>query len=347
MRHLPTLCLTLAATPFLAAQTRVSPLGAQAVEGGGTSSIPWVYAAARAQQADGDLIGSPLAITKIAFRRDGTTSSTTAVARTIDVTLLMGDTSLASFGTTFASNFLNAPTTVFARRSVNFPDWTTPPTSRPMPFSLTFTLDAPYAHNGQNALLLELRGENSTAAGSYAMDWINGASTAYGAAPSALGTGCTTPNGTFTHTSTLTASATTANLGFGGSGAPAATQVYLLLGLVDPNLAVPGLCANLRTDAALALPLRVSTAGGSVTTTTLTTPWQPSFAGVRLFTQLAAADGNQPGLPLALSNGLASPLPSGPGLPAPTNQRRIYNLTSVTTPTGTGLSTTAVPIQYN
>lgn len=334
----------LLATALAAQSFHHQPPGYGDVEGNSSSGIPFSYLSARVQQLDASRIGQALpTISALTWRRDRLVG-TTATARTVDVTILMGKGDLGTFTATFANNWLAPPTTVYASRPTALPDITVRPTLPPAPFDVSIALDAPHAYDGVDSLLWEVLVDNGVT-GTYSLDWVSAATNTAGGTTTALGTGCTTPNGTMSLTTSFSADVTDLRLTFSTLRAPATAPLTLLLGLADPDLPLPGLCANLRSDATLALPLGTSSATGTLSNVLFTLPWNGALAGLPLFSQVAAPDASQVGFPVALSNGRESPLPLTRGGPAPTDFRRTYNLTSSSAATGSAPSASAVTTQ--
>ena len=108
-----------------------SPSGYLASEG--DSFHPWLVATERRfQQVDATHRGAAHpALRSIAFRRDATLhAGYTQPSKTFDLTVLMGYSDLATFGTTFAANYKGAPTTIVQPRQVSVPTWTPAPRAR-------------------------------------------------------------------------------------------------------------------------------------------------------------------------------------------------------------------------
>ncbi|MBK8976136.1 MAG: hypothetical protein IPM29_09430 [Planctomycetes bacterium] len=331
-------------TPFAAAQNiYVQPIGYDGVEGNSSTGIPFSYLSARVQQADSNRIGLPMgAISSLTFRRDRTAGAT-AVARTVDVTVLMGKCDINAFTSTFANNWLAAPTTVYATKPTNVPDLSMAPPAPPGPFVVPIVLDVPFSYDGVDSLLWEMTVDNGVT-GTYSLDWVSAATTTSGATSTALGTGCTTPNGAMALTTTFSADAVNLNLSFNTTRAPASAPLTLLLGFLDPNLTIPGLCAALHSEGTVNAPIGTASATGALTAG-FPIPWSPLFSGVTLYSQVFGPDLSQAGLPIALSNGRMSPLPLTSGGPAPTGYRRTFSTTSSTAVTGSAPSTSAVVTQ--
>lgn len=347
LHTLPVLVLPLAFAPAAIAQSvYVQPAGYESVEGNSSSGIPFSYVSARVQQADANRIGTVMAsINRLSFRRDRS-AGTTATARTIDVTASMGKADINLFSATFANNWLSPPTTVYTTKPTSLPDISVSPGNPPGPFVIPIVLDAPFFYDGVDSLMWELQVDNGVT-GTYSMDWVSAATTTAGGTTTALGIGCTTANGTMSHTTSFSATATALNLSFAGTAAPSNTPVILLLGVLDPNLNVPGLCTALHSDVLFSQTLGTSGATGTLASTTLPLSFVPGTGGIPLYTQLAAVDLTQPGIPVALSNGRMSPLPLTPGGPAPTGIKRTYSLTSSSAVTGSTPSVSAVVTQID
>lgn len=340
-----TLLSLLSLSAAVAAQNLyVQPDGYAGVEGNSSTGIPFSYLSARVQQADSNRIGQPMpAISSLAFRRDRSAGSS-STARTIDVTILMGKNDIATFSNTFANNWLSTPTTVYTMKPTNLPDISVAPPAPPGPFVVTIPLDVNFNYDGVDSFMWELLVDNGVT-GTYSMDWSSAAINTAGATSTALGTGCTTPNGVMSLTTSFSADVNNLNLSFSTLRAPSSAPVILALGVSNPNLPVPGLCTSLYTDALLQVPLGTSGTTGSLSSVVISAPWQDSFAGVNLFSQVLSPDLSQTGLPLALSNGRQSPLPLTRGGPAPAGIRRTYSTSSSSALTGVAPSTSAVVTQ--
>lgn len=336
--------VALAAT--MAAQNLYTqPDGYADVEANSSSGIPFSYLSARVQQSDSNRIGLPMpAIASMSFRRDRSAGASSS-ARTVDVTVLMGKNDINVFSNTFASNWLSAPNTVYTMKPTNLPDISTAPPAPPAPFAVTIPLDVTYNYDGVDSFMWEILVDNGVT-GTYSMDWSSVAINTAGGTTTLLGTGCTTPNGAMSLTTSFNADVTNLNLNFSTLRAPSTAPVVLAFGLSNPNLPLPGLCTSLYTDALVQVALGTSGSTGSLASVGFSVPWQNSFSGVDLFSQVLSPDLTQVGLPLALSNGRQSPLPLTRGGPAPAGIKRTYNLSSSSALTGTTPSTSAVVTQF-
>jgi hypothetical protein len=331
-------------TTLVAQSLYVQPIGYDTVEGNSSSGIPFSYVSSRVQQADSNQIGNVLpSISALRFRRDRSASSTTATARTVDVTVLMGKCDISAFTATFASNWLTPPTTVYTQKPTNLPDITTAPPAPPAAFAIPIVLDAPFFYDGVDSLLWEIQ-VDAGVTGTYSMDWVSAATNTTGATSTALGTGCTTANGVMSLTTSFRSTATDLELSFSTLRAPSNAPLSVLVGISDPALAIPGFCATIHTDAIASIPLGVSGATGSLSSALVSFPWTPSLTGWNLYSQVFAPDASipPPGFPLAFSNGRQSPLPLTAGGPAPTGYRRTFSTSSSSAVTGSAPSTSAV-----
>ncbi|MBI5849658.1 MAG: hypothetical protein HZB39_01245 [Planctomycetes bacterium] len=332
--------------PLAAAQSvYVQPAGYETVEGNSSSGIPFSYASARVQQSDSNRIGVVMpAISMLRFRRDRNAGAS-GVARTLNVGVTMGKNDIATFSSSFGNNWLGAPTTVYTIRSTNLPDITLPPPAFPAPFTVPIVFDVPYYYDGVDSLMWEIQ-LGSAVTGTYSLDWVSAATTTNGATTTALGTGCTTQNGAMSLTTTFTATATALNLTWSTASGPSSVPLTVLLGLSDPNLAIPGFCANIRSDAIISVPLGDTGPTGSLAQT-MSFPWSPAFAGWDMFTQTLAPDASQAAFPLALSNGRRSPMPATAGGPGSNGIKRTYSTTSLNATTGSTPSVSAVVTEIN
>jgi len=329
---------------LLAQRFIVSPPQAVNVEGTSSSGLLFSYATTRQQQVDSNLIGQKVALIKsLAFRQSNSHSRTGAVSRTIELQIDMGY-GVASPSTTYDNNYkANTRKTVFTKQNVSLPDWTKA-TPVPAPFSLKFSLSNLFVYSNKESLVWDLIVTKNSSTGQYYVDWLPSApAITKGTTPQVLGTGCTRGSATFTHTTNFTADSTNLMLSWGASNAPPQTPVLAAVGLSDPNLNL-GWCTNLRTDALLFLPVTSSNASGSVTGS-LSTPWVDAFAGILIYSQVAA---NDPGPPagITLSNGLVSstPFARGGGGGAALKVYGLYNFQALG-PTGTTYIN-AIPVEY-
>lgn len=307
----------LLAAPQLA-QTFTSPAGFDTREG--NADFATFFTPRRLQQIDATQIGRPATVIgRLAFRRNGTFSGSNALTRTATFTVTMGHGDFSLLDPAFANNYTSPAATVLNPSVVSIPDWTQLPTTPPAPFDLILPFDQPFTYDGVQALVFDVVTESISRSGDMYVDRENRSNVR--ASGTVLGTGCTATGRTtaFSHFFAALAYAPgDPNFGLrlehSGSNAPASAPLSVLLGIGDPNLGLPGLCANLRTDAILDLPRAAASASGFVSTQFFDLPFNASTAGLTLYTQFVAPDVGQPGLPIALSNARVTTVPTPPAV---------------------------------
>jgi hypothetical protein len=318
----------------LAAQTYTySPATASTNEENSNNTIPWWSATHRYQQCHADLRGTPRLIQALSIRRDGGLGAfASAVARTVNLSLVYARGNMGAFTPVFADNYVCAPTTVFTG-NVNLPDWTMNLGS-PAPWNVTITGTMPWVYDGRHDLIWELVINSTTSTGTYPADAISGPT------PGTLGLGTNTPSGT----GCMATGANNPMLLRGGCmsdgvnndldigwwfdyGVPNAPSI-LMLGTTDPNQAVPGLCTNLRTNLLLTLSGRTD-GSGCYTSSMFSVPWSPAFGGASLYAQGACADaGQSAAIKVSLTNGLQVTVNSAPSIGTPIRRVWVNNNTS-------------------
>lgn len=295
----------------------------------------------RLQQAHIEPKGAARAITQLAFRSSGIVGDARYQSRTVDLDIQMGHGNLASFGNTFAGNYRTPPMAVFARRTVNTPDYSPGSRSAPTPFDLAFALDVPFTHNGVDDLVWEVTVHGASGAGTAVpLDAVtsgmnlvipsnyqlNGQGCSYGGAEMLLH-----PTGS------LQGFPVNAWIqDWSTRNCPPASAAVLLLGVTDPNVTVPGLCTNLRVMPLIQVPGVTDGTGGfdpfPNTAPLPRIPYAASSVGSRLEAQVAAIDASGP--TLYASNGASTILP--PWTPT-VGIARLYETPTTSGPT---LSTT-------
>ena len=344
MRLVCILAVSFAASTLGAQLRYVSPPGATNVELSSSSGVTFTNPTTRTQQVDSNLIGGRMGILRsMAFRRTNIHSRVGSKARTCDVTIDLGY-GVTTVTNTFDSNFkTGSRATVFKQAKVSLPDWTGA-TTRPAPFDLVFKFTRPFVYNRKDSLVWDLIVENNTGGGTYYMDWSGSPpATTKGEKPVALGAGCKTKNGTFGHTTDHSATATTLTMRMSASNGPASAPAILIFGAKDLNASV-GLCTKLHADLSFVLGFGSTNASGGLDKVLLSVPWNKAFAGLAFVSQIAAFDATQPGLPLALTNGVRSTTPFARG-GQPFNIRRVFT-SSGKGPTGSGPANSAAPVLW-
>lgn len=307
----------LALPALLPSQSFTSPAGFDAVEG--NSDFATFFTPRRFQQIDATSIGrTPLPIRRLAFRRNGTFTGANALPRTATFTVTMGYGDFARLDPIFDNNYVGGPAvTVFTPKVVNIPDWTQLPTTTPAPFDLPLPFDTTFVFDGQRALVFDVIVENFSRSGDMYVDRENRSSARNSGA--VLGTGCIATGRTsaFSHfVAFLSYAPGDPNYGFriehSGSNAPTSAPVALLLGVVDPNLPLPGFCAALRTLPLIDVPRTASSASGFLATEYIDLPMNPSWVGATITSQFASPDAGQPAVGVAISNGRSTVVPAPP-----------------------------------
>jgi hypothetical protein len=320
------------ATALGAQGATVLPYSATYAEANSNNTIPWWSATHRYQQIHNDARGRVMILRGICLRRDGDIGGqSSAIARTVDIEISVGTGDFATATGSFASNYTNTPTKVFNRKNVNLPDFTQN-LGKPAPWSIVFNFDAPWPYLGMSDLLWDLSVFSTTSSGWYSMDAHSGYQvTTQNGSSQKIGTGCvatgqTTEMGV---SSTMQTSSTASTLSYSWavSSGRANSPVALLLGITNPDLQIPGLCAKLFVTPAITIGGMTDGTGG-FSLPSVTSPHNPSWDGAHLHAQAVCADAGRPGLPYAASHGLDSVVP---GLPP--NVCRVWT-NDVNSPTG-------------
>lgn len=345
-QHLPILflCALPLASGLTAQQSFTSPLGQDNLEG--NSDFATFFTPRRFQQIDATQIGRPSPIQRLAFRRNGTFTGSNSLARTATMTVTMGHGDYAQLDPVFDNNYRGVPAmTVFLPKTVNIPDWTQLPPVAPAPFDLTLAFDQTFIYDGVQALVFDVIVENLSRSGDMYVDRVNLSNIRNSGTQ--LGTGCTATGrtATFSHFLAMLTYAPdnptySLRLEHSGSNAPSSAPVSLVLGVVDPMLAVPGLCSTLRTLPLIELPRSPSSASGFLATEFIDLPMDPAFAGAVITSQYASPDMGQPGLPLAVSSGRSTVVPAAPPV-----LRCAYHFASPSSPSATVFSGMGVIVQ--
>ncbi|MCA8968201.1 MAG: hypothetical protein KDC95_00405 [Planctomycetes bacterium] len=322
------------------AQQLVSPPQAVGVEGDSRSAL--FFIASRSMQVDDNLRASNLtSVRSISLRRNAAPQGS-STPQGCEIELSMGF-AVATLGTNMDNNYASGTKKiVFTKKSVMLPDWTMG-TRSPADFEFTLKFDSAFVLDPKQVPLWDMK------------SWIYFVDThefdlfsklppwTSGELPQEFGRGCATANGVVGYELRTEADATT--LAFvhevwnGPSGAPA----LAFLGFQDPNLAI-GLCANLRADPAIVVPLGATDGFGDVTARA-TMPWSASIAGVPLFAQGLCLDATQQPLRFVLTNGCRTTTPYVAGGSGPTTRFGITRIVA-RIPYPIVISTTPMPVLY-
>lgn len=336
MRSFAAAILVLTTTAF--AQGFTSPAGYIATEGSSNHDyILFKYDDLRWQQLDQTNMGlTPSLVSRVSWRRDGTSAADpTWIARTIDMEVVLSNAVMpGAISETFDANYSGPPTSVFASRPVNLPDWTAQPASAPAPFNFNLTLDAPWLHTGLEPFLWELRITNNISASDYGNDFQSTpGSTSSSNSGAAIGTGCVATGRTAAMSLTGTAKNqfTRFRLAYAVTNAPATTPVWLNVDFVNSNFAIPGLCTNVIAAPTINATIGISDATGAVPSFSLENlPFSQSTVGATLYAQALALDFGLGALPIALSNGRSLTFPATPANAAPVTRIYEYRLANGT-----------------
>jgi hypothetical protein len=293
--------------PALAAQNYLtSPAGFLASEAQGSLLLTTTY---RLQQIDAT-IGRAASFQSLALRRDRDGGGPLSGQGVTAATLQVGH---GTWGTPRNDwqNWLGQPTFVFAARTVGLPDWRAAPPSAPAAFDFVVPFQAPWSYNGNDAFVFELQlyGGSQWVANADRHFIVEGLG--WPAAP--FGTGCQASGQSARYSSRVM---TQNHPQFGGirfdvtgGAAPPRAPAIVLFDAADRNLAVAGLCARLHVLPVVQLLVGVADQGGFLPRLFVPVGNAPWLVGQTLYAQLASPDGNQPGIPLALSNGAAATVP--------------------------------------
>ncbi|MEZ5966949.1 MAG: hypothetical protein R3F56_24130 [Planctomycetota bacterium] len=328
----PFLLLTCCLASAAAAQF-TSPSGYLTTEGSSNHDyILFKYTDLTWQQLDETSVGqSPFTIQRISWRRDAVAGlDTTWFARTIDIGVYLADSVLpGAISENYSANYKAPPVNVFVSRAVSLPDWTNPAVSSPAPWDFVIPLDQPWVYLGVDPFLWELRVTNNASASDYGNDFqsVSG-STGLSTSGTVIGTGCVATG----QSAAMSLAATFKNqyvrfrTAFNVTRAPVTSPAYLFIDSAQSNIMLPGLCGAVYALPTVQVPLGVSDASGTVPEFDLHLPFAASTVGLTLYSQAAAVDIGQAGLPLALSNGRSNTFPNATTTPAPVTRVYGYRL---------------------
>lgn len=347
MRFTPFFAAAFLLAPTLTAQANISfatPRGIEFVEGNSSSGVMLGNYSVnpRVQQIDNNLVGLPLpAIRFLGWRRNNAVSS---AAKTVELEIKMSHADFATVTSTFATNYKDAPKTVFTRKQINMPDWSAAISAAPFDFNVP--LDVPFVYNRQDALLWDVINYNNNTALQMSQDWQSTPlAHSYGAYPTNLGGECRTANGRFICDVMFRADGAGFEFGVQGRNGPSNAAVIAMIGAQDPNVSVPGFCGVLHVLPLLVLGAGQTDASGTLPLQTLLqAPWDPNLGGLPLTTQLLAVDPASSSQPFVFSTGSVAPAPTSNGGQA-VNVKRTF-VSDATNPTGSSPSDSGVPTTY-
>lgn len=353
----PAFALAVLLAAPLAAQDFVSPAVFTNREGNFRNGWPWQEQLMRYQQIHGDMRSTtPRAWRAIAFRADEYyshyvggpySSSVYGSPRNVEIEMRMGNAVFASRTNAFDTNYLNGTgTVVVTKKNVSLPDYRPGvPSGVPTPWDFVINLDQPWSFAGTNDIAWDVKitGNSLNRVEFYPVDGFLNCTNCDGVYNRRYhGLGCmTNTSGANWFKVDIDAVFSRSSTGFielawQGYRAPASSMVALNIGLTNPNLSLPGLCTNLYATPVLSLTYRANQMGrfrdeGNRFFLAINSGLQ----GARMFVQAAAIDSSQPGLPIALSQGLEMTVPV---VYPEHNVRRIYDNSAgaPNNPTGSG-----------
>ncbi len=288
-----------------------SPPGLERLEGTGSTTDLFSTATFRFQQID----ASPAVIgfgsfRQVAFRGDGFTyEERGGRARSYEIEITMGGADYASLPTSgtafFAATIRSGRTVVFPRANVSLPDMrqrtgTSPEPPIPIPFP------SPYRHVTTDALVIDIRGTNTTATGNY---WLD-AEQSYvaGRGPPPGGCHLSGIGQDMSLTSSITASLTGCSWMMQGNGNPGA-PMGLIVGDGDaPSGFPPNPCEDLFPSGNVSFLFAGMANGSGQFLTSARLPCGINWGRQTIFLQTVTSDLTQP-YGIALSNGIAQTFP--------------------------------------
>lgn len=316
LRHAVGLSIAIAAGSGAGAQgSFISPVQAVVVEGNTNNDYPWITSM-RYLQVHSDVSGNPRLLTKLQWRQDAN-GQLYLGQRTLDLELFMGPgRSWDQIRLQFADNYLAPRQPVITRKVVNLGPQGQSRLPGPNLFrDMDLLLDVPYSHSGQGSLIWDVSVHSSTLSGG---TWnqsdaerggIGGESQGVPTGPGCTASGQTQPM--------LLSIALGSNGGCLGSvfaveRGPALSPAVIVLGAVNLNLPIPGLCTTLQSDASITVPLgNTDAAGGVPVGGTGTFFARNQSPGAVVHVQAAAIDLNRSdAIKLSLSNGSVVQVPA-------------------------------------
>ena len=251
----------------------------------------------------------------INLRRDGLATSTNAGPRSIEMQIDLGAGIRSTFSNNFAANWIpTTQITVFNKKTVMLPDWSSVPASTPAPLDLQMQCDFIYNHTGFIWLLTEFQVWNATTGGDHVLDMAlaDGTSTSVN---SPIGTGCTTATGLFTSASSVDVSNFGMNyaMTFGATGAPPSAGVSFWLDGFATPVPLTGLCQPIQVLPSIDIGPIPADPAGNVSATFPLGAYPSTLWNAPLYVQAIALDFTQTsGLPIAVSNGEQMLMPYEP-----------------------------------
>ncbi len=288
-----------------------SPAGLENTPGPSSAVRPFYSSGYRFQVVDHSLAGTAINfITAINFRRDDKAAVVAgAVARTADVTVIMGHGDVRMLQNVWGDNYTAGSSTVFSKKSINLPDLTAQTAGGGAePWSIRIPLDSPFSYNGTDDFVYETIYENPSVTSSFNLDRAAATSglsaLTFG---STIGAGCT-PTGAAGPFSLTTINYShhggkLMRLGYQTKNGPANQSVILNISGVQSAITLPGLCSTLVATPDITAVLGTTDSAGVIPRLYLAFPHLASLISGNLYTQAVALDPGATGFPIALSQG--------------------------------------------
>jgi hypothetical protein len=309
--------------------------GCDKMEGNSNNTFPFYGNSHHYMQLHNDLKGNVHIIKGISFRRDGTISITSA-AKSVTGGWYVGSGDYGKATGTFKTNYDKAGRTnvVSTTTTLNLPGMPAKPATPPAAFTCHIPFSKPYIYLGTNAFIWECQLTKLSTTASYVMD-AHSSSRANMGAYTRLGLGCTAATQTRAMMATAYVQAYAGPdrfryycyTNYGAKNASA----LVLVGMTNPNLSFPICNKTLYTDASLVqIPATSSASGYFNSGTSLYASYIPALVGKKIYSQTYTVDKTQKPLPIAVSNGVESTIPSKPAAGFPVARIYGYNNTSGT-----------------
>jgi hypothetical protein len=199
------------------------------------------------------------------------------------------------------------------------------PGPNPFTSNMDFVLATPFAYDGVQACVWEATIHSSTVTGTFSTVLDADVSTITSGISAVTGSGCTATGRTtpMSHAVGVADVAGTLLLAASAQDGPANAVTLWALGLTDPDLPVPGLCSNLRTDLFQVLVAGSTDSNGLSNPAEAALVFANSIGGVNLFSQMHCVDFGRPDpIPVSNSDGRIFTVP----LPNTTREDRVIRL---------------------
>ncbi|MFO1054461.1 MAG: hypothetical protein U1F36_19750 [Planctomycetota bacterium] len=315
----------------------------------GDLSMPYVFTQpSRQQQIHGDLIGNPMVLQSLTFRRDGSANGTAHAVvpgKTITLSIVLADSVDCSAATnTFANNVTGNAVTVFSGTVSTPAIWGVTAKKSPTDFDFQFPI-TPWFYAGAGSFLWDATSSATSDNTRINLDAAQSAFPLFSLCSYEMhGTGCPLVSGPFElrGTGQNLGGLGAYTVGVTATGMPTTTPGVWIVGFLALDLPIPGVCANLWPQYAVSVPTTSDATGKA--TPYFQVPSNPAWLGLPMEMQMAYADASLPfPVPVALSNGLTYRVE--PMEPA-------FNVCSVVTgtpgnATGTLLTTRAAIVRFN